>query len=88
MVGSLMYFLDTTPDLTYEVWLVARYLEIPIEIHLAATKRILRHLKGTVNLGVLYKMNDELVLQGWSDSDYVFKLGKEAAHCDSFKHWS
>lgn len=24
-----------------------------------------------MNLGILYKMNDEMTLQGWSDSDYA-----------------
>lgn len=74
-------------------------MERPTKIHLAATKRIIRYLKGTMNLRVLYKMNDEMVLQGWSDSDYagdnderkntigyVFKLGFFTTHCDNFKH--
>lgn len=70
MVWSLRNLLATRPDLAYSVCLVARYMEILTKIHLTATKRILRYLKGTMNLGVLYNMNDEEVLQGWSDFDY------------------
>lgn len=64
MVGSLMYLLATRSNLAYSVCLVARYTERSTEIHLAGTKKILRHLKETMNLRTLYKMNDEMVLQG------------------------
>lgn len=66
-----MYLLATRPDLAYSVCLVARYMERPTKIHLAGAKRILRDLRRTINLGILYKMDDELVFQGWSDSDYA-----------------
>ncbi|XP_050919538.1 uncharacterized mitochondrial protein AtMg00810-like [Lathyrus oleraceus] len=71
MARSLMYLLASRSDLAYLVCLVARYMERPTEIHLETMERILRYLKGTVNLGVLYKMNDEMKLQGWSGSGYV-----------------
>jgi hypothetical protein len=93
MVGCLMYLLATRPDLAYSVCLVARYMERPTEIHVAAVKRIMRYIKGTISLGVLYSDEDngKLLLQGWTDSDYagdsddrkstsgyVFKLGTGA----------
>ena len=73
MIGCLMYLLATRPDLAFSVCLVARYMERPTEIHLAAAKRILRYLKGTMSRGILYKkVNHEVVeLQGWTDSDYA-----------------
>ncbi|GAU44848.1 hypothetical protein TSUD_112220 [Trifolium subterraneum] len=98
MVGCLMYLLATRPDLAYSVCLIARYMDKPTEIHSAAAKRILRYLKGSISLGVLYKrsMNQELV--GWTDSDYagdsddrkstsgyVFKFGSSAISWSSKK---
>ncbi|XP_058746365.1 uncharacterized mitochondrial protein AtMg00810-like [Vicia villosa] len=71
MVGNLMCLLATRYDISYSVCLVARYMERPIEAHLEATKRILRYFKGTVNLGILYKINEEAMLQGWLDSGYA-----------------
>ncbi|PNX63399.1 putative copia-type protein, partial [Trifolium pratense] len=41
MTGCLMYLLATRPDLTFSICLVARYMERPTEIHLAAIKRIM-----------------------------------------------
>jgi hypothetical protein len=42
-------------------------------MHVAAVKRILRYLKGTLDHGILYKpkAGGELVLEGWNDSDYA-----------------
>ncbi|KAK2427210.1 putative mitochondrial protein [Trifolium repens] len=73
MIGCLMYMLATRPDMAYSVCLTARYMERPTEMHVAAVKRILRYLKGTLDHGILYKpkTGDELILEGWSDSDYA-----------------
>ncbi|KAK2451463.1 putative mitochondrial protein [Trifolium repens] len=73
MIGCLMYMLATRPDMAYSVCLTARYMERPTEMHVAAVKRILRYLKGTLDHGILYKpkAGDELILEGWSDSDYA-----------------
>jgi hypothetical protein len=74
MIGSLMYLLATRPDLTFSVCLIARYMERPTEIHLAAAKRVMRYLKGTIDLGILYRRNNDLTLKGWSDSNYARDL--------------
>ncbi|CAJ2653193.1 unnamed protein product [Trifolium pratense] len=73
IVGSLMYLLATRPDLAYSVCLVARYMERPTNMHLTAVKRILRHLKGTLTNGIMYRCDTEkgFELVGWSDSDYA-----------------
>lgn len=75
MIGSLMYLLATRPDLTFSVCLIARYMDRPTELHLAAAKRVLRYLKGTMEFGVWYKkQNGRVNLQGWTDSDYAGDL--------------
>jgi transposase InsO family protein len=73
MIGCLMYLLATRPDMTFSVCLAARYMDRPTEMHVAAVKRILRYLKGTLKLGILYKHKDGvgLKMQGWTDSDYA-----------------
>ncbi|PNX81311.1 copia-type polyprotein [Trifolium pratense] len=73
MIGCLMYLLATRPDLTFAVCLAARYMERPTEMHVALVKRIMRYLKGTLKLRMLYKCkeNNDLIVKGWSDSDYA-----------------
>ncbi|XP_045802226.1 secreted RxLR effector protein 161-like [Trifolium pratense] len=99
IVGCLMYLTATRPDLCYSVCLIARYMERPTEIHLAAAKRILRYLKGTMKYGILYEKGEvSIKLEGWTDSDYVgdsddrkstsgyiFKVGSGAISCSSKK---
>ncbi|KAM1534001.1 hypothetical protein ACFX10_007845 [Malus domestica] len=43
-------------------------------MHLATAKRVLRYLKGTISLGILYKNGGHVELKGYSDSDYAGDL--------------
>lgn len=74
IVGSLMYLTATRPDIMYAVSLISRYMENPTEVHLLAAKRIFRYLKGTADLGILYKKGANSSLIGFSDSDYAGDL--------------
>ena len=55
----------------YAVSVISRYMECPIEIHLLATKRIIRYLQGTKEFGLFFKKGEKLDLFGFIDSDYV-----------------
>ena len=53
MVGSLLYAaIATHPDIAHAVGVVSKFNSNPTEAHLTAVKRILRYLKGTVNLAL------------------------------------
>jgi len=43
VVGSLMYLTATRADMMFVVSLISRYMENPTELHLQATKRVLRY---------------------------------------------
>ena len=58
----------TRPDITFAVSNVAKYCT---KEHWIAVKRIMRYLKGTHNLGLLYKKNDSSDFVGFSDSDWA-----------------
>ena len=62
----------------------------PTELHLQAGKRVLRYLKGTVDLGVLYRKRVMCDYAGEIDdrkstSDYVFLLSDGAVSWSSKK---
>lgn len=71
IVGSLMYLTTTRPDIMYVVSLVSRYMECPTEMHLLASKRILRYLQGTKDFEIFYGKGEKADLIGFTDSDYV-----------------
>jgi len=56
VVGSLLYLPNKTRlDIAYTVSTVTRSCAKPTKEHWAAVKRVLRYLKGTSNLGLLYR---------------------------------
>nr|GEV28929.1 uncharacterized mitochondrial protein AtMg00810-like [Tanacetum cinerariifolium] len=71
MIGSLMYLTSSRPDLTYAVFLCARYLAKPTEKHLNAVKRVFRYLKGTINMGLWYLKDIDMSLTAYADADYA-----------------
>jgi hypothetical protein len=71
MVGCLMYLTATRPYLMFAVSLISRYMAKPTELHLMAAKRVLRYLKGTIGLGVLYKKEGCEGLVAYADSNYA-----------------
>ena len=72
LIGSLRYLMNTRPDITFCVSYLSRFMDKPSSEHLAAAKRILRYLKGTVNFGVSYKKGDRnMKITGFSDSDFA-----------------
>ena len=73
-VGSLIYLVTgTRPDLAVATGEVAKYCNNPGLQHWAAVKRILRYLKGTVNLGLLFNPKNS-TLVGYSDADWAGDL--------------
>ncbi|XP_060675580.1 secreted RxLR effector protein 161-like [Ziziphus jujuba] len=71
LVGSLIYLTLTRPDISFVVGVVSRYMQSPKKPHLEAVRRILRYVKGTINLGLLYKRGEECKLVGYYDADYA-----------------
>jgi len=71
MIGSLLYLTASRPNILFSVCLCARFQSDPRESHLTAVKRIFKYLKGTTNLGLLYRKSLEYKLVGFCDADYT-----------------
>lgn len=76
---------QTRPDIAYGVSLLSRFSSNPRQEHINAAKRLLRYLRGTIDLGIVY--HGPADVEGYTDSDwagdvsdrksttgYVFKL--------------
>ena len=71
LVGSLIYFTVTRPDIAYTVHIVSQFMYAPCIGHYAAVLCIIRYVKGTLFHGLLFPFNNPLELQAYSDSDWA-----------------
>ena len=71
MIGSLLYVTASRPDVMFSVCMCTRFQASPRESHLNATKRILRYLKHTPNIGLWYSKGAKFEIVGYSNSDYA-----------------
>ena len=62
------------PDIAFAVNKVCQFMHAPTENHWVDVKRILRYLKGTLNLGLLFRHNTGSRLQAFSDSHLATNL--------------
>jgi len=72
ILGCLQFLaVQTRPDIAAATNAAAAYASDPSSIHLQALKRILRYLRGSSSMGLLFKWNQPLQLRGVTDSDWA-----------------
>eukprot|EP00253_Pinus_taeda_P001980 PITA_01980 len=54
LIGSLMYLVNTRPDICYAVNTLSQFMVEPKRAHWAAAKHVLRYSQGTIDYGLLY----------------------------------
>jgi hypothetical protein len=101
LVGSLRYLVNTSPDISFTVGYVSRFMWEPHADHLAAVKHILRYIAGTWDWGLFYQRGrgEDPRLVGYSDNDWagdlngkksttglIFLLGGSVVCWQSMKH--
>lgn len=73
IVGSVMYsMVSTRPDLAYALSVLSRFMSDPGKQHRIALKSLLQYLKGSLNVGLLFKRNEEaeLHVHAYVDSNH------------------
>ena len=71
LAGALQYLTFTRPDLTYAVQQVCLHMHDPRESHLAALKRLLRYVRGTVGFGLVLHRSPTSELVVYTDADWA-----------------
>ena len=71
LIGSLMYLVNTRPDISFAVNTLSQFMVEPRRVHWVAAKHVLRYLRGTVDYGLNYVQNDGVNLIGYTDSDWA-----------------
>ena len=71
LVGALQYLTLTRPDISYAVNKVCQYLHAPTTVHWSAVKRILRYIRGTLNMGLKIRKSNSMLVSAFSDADWA-----------------
>lgn len=70
LIGSLLYLsTNTRPDIAFPVNVLSRFQERPTKW--VALKRILRYLKRTITIGLMYFRNESDVLRAYTDVNFA-----------------
>ena len=68
MISSLMYLMNTRLDICFAVNTLSQLLTDSRHVHPIAAKHVLRYLKGTVDYGIKYNVNQNINLHSYVDS--------------------
>eukprot|EP00253_Pinus_taeda_P006802 PITA_06802 len=71
LVGSLMYLVNTRPDICYAVNQLSQAMVKPNKLLWKAGKHVLHYLRGTSGYGLWYTQEDEVKLCGFTDADWA-----------------
>ncbi|KAK8562206.1 hypothetical protein V6N12_049253 [Hibiscus sabdariffa] len=70
-IGSIMYaMICTRPDLSYALSMTRRYQANPGEGHWTAVKNILKYLRRTKDVFLVYGGEEELGIKGYTDASF------------------
>lgn len=95
LIGSLMFvMLGSRPDLAFTVTVLSRFLENPHQNHWKAAKRVLRYLKGTKDLALVYRSAQLNSLSVYSDADWANSNDRKSVsgiaifYSNNLIHWT
>jgi hypothetical protein len=62
LIGSLMYLVNTKPEICFAVKTLSQYMVEPRHVHWIASKHVLRYLHGTIGYGLRYVLDGDVKL--------------------------
>ena len=86
MVHSLMYLIETRPDLMYVVSLISIFMESPKESRWKFGKIILRYVAGKLGYGIWYTHTPVNTLIGYTNNDFAWSIDdRKSTSCYAFQ---
>ena len=77
LVGRLIYLAHTWSNIAYSVIVISQFMHDPREPHLQAAYKVMHYLKGNLEKGILFKKNNTLALEAYTDANYAGSIVDE-----------
>ncbi|CAN1141377.1 Retrovirus-related Pol polyprotein from transposon TNT 1-94 [Linum perenne] len=74
LVGKLIYLSHTRPDIAFAVSVVSQFMNAPTEEHLAAVNHILRYLKKTPGVGLMFRKHESRGVDLYTDASWASEV--------------
>jgi hypothetical protein len=71
IAGALHYLTITRPELAYAVQQICLHMHDPRDCHHGLIKRVLRYVRGTVDMGLHIPASPQLDLRVYTDADWA-----------------
>jgi hypothetical protein len=71
IIGSLMYLMNTHPNICFVVNILVWYLVEPKHVHLVVANHVTRYLKGMLEFGLCYIGDHDFKMVDYTDSDWA-----------------
>jgi hypothetical protein len=71
LIRSLMYLVNTQPDICFVVNTLSQFQVEPRQEHWIVAKHVLRYIRGTIKYGLRYTSSSNIQLHGFTDSDWA-----------------
>ena len=71
LIESLMYLVNTRPDICFVVNTISQFQVEPRHEHSIIAKHVLRYIHRTLNYGLRYTSTSDIQLHGFTDSDWA-----------------
>ncbi|KAF5452575.1 hypothetical protein F2P56_027555, partial [Juglans regia] len=71
LVGRLIYFTITRPDIVYAVNILSQFMHAPRVPHMTAATRVLGYLKGNPGQGIFFSSSSTTQVTAYTDSDWA-----------------
>ena len=70
-MSKLIYLSHTRPYISFVVSVVGQFMQTPNEEHMKVVNRILRYLKSTPGIGMMFRKIDRKTIEAYTDSDWA-----------------
>ena len=71
LVGKLIYLSHTRPDIAFVMSMVSQFMHSPGQEHFDIACRILRYLKGTPGKGLMFRKQDNIQIEVYTNADWA-----------------